>query len=721
MRGVRVQVYVYAVMILILILASAALYRGEANTLVYTGEEPYIVRPFYGLPAVAMPGDELDVLVRTDEPLNIESVVMYGFNVSYRMEIVSVGGVEDYSPEENLTYKVQRVTVKVPEDADPGLYTLAVEYQGGEAVMPRSLIVGQGPEGHIRVVHITDQHFGATNKGIPNTYKNTRYIALINTIARSHGAGLVLVTGDQIDVGSDMASHKDYFSQMNQLLIPTVIVPGNHDWAQVSTLKSFLEYLYGRYQNSLRYWSFSYGDFIFIGIDTRGIGYPEDEQLDFLEKVLAENSDKKAVIMFHHPLFNRAGFYKGDPESFRGNLYSSWRELGWDQAKRFFEILENHGNVLAVFSGHVHRDADAVWTRSDGSRVYFITTTTANHGYPEGYYWGMKIVDLYTNGTVKVYIPSGRPYFFKSGSLNTERFMVIEHVDPYSKAVTWSINTTGFQDLETSNITLVFYMNKTVDPSQYKFYGSKEPLNVEYYDIGIYHLFIVEVNASTPGTITLASYMDDKGPNVEISGISPKRPRQGKIVTFSIKAWDDGWGVKDVYMEIVKPDGSREEVKGLITNTKGLYLVVYRVSEPGHYTAKAYAIDFNGNKGESKIVEFDVKGKRTTTTTTETATETTETTVTTTTTTTQTTYTTTTTTTTTTSETTTETTTQATTTTTRETTTQETSEATTPAGAQETGTTTTIVVEEGKPPVWVLATIIIVALAVLAAVVRARR
>ncbi len=631
----RLVTFITGMLLIALLLLPMAYPRTGSSVLVFTEDDPYIVRPFYGLPEVVSPGEELTILVRTSQELNIQGATLYGLNKTYTLNLAEVGGLEVFYPEEGHNYTVQRITATIPDDVEEGLYTLVVEYEGGQAIMPRSVIVGDGPRGHIRVFHITDQHFGAVNKGIPNTYKNTRYIALINTMALLYGVDIVVVTGDQADVGSDMVSHKDYFSQMNQLLVPTIIVPGNHDWAQVATLKSFLDYLYGRYQNSLRYWSFVYGDFVFIGLDTRGVGYPEDFQLDFLNNTLHKYKDKYGIVMMHHPIFNRAGFYKGMAEDNRNELYYSWRELGWDQAKRFFEIMNENKNLIAVMTGHVHRDADAIWSREDGSRVYFITTTTANHGYPDGYYWGAKVVDIYTNGTVSVYIPSDRPYFFTSGSINTERFMVIEHTDKYSTAVTWTIDTEGFEDLDTGEVILVFYMNKTVDPSNYKLYGDVDRVkNVVYYDAGIYHLFIATVNATGKGAITLASYIDKEPPTVEITGMSPKKPRQGKLVTMNIRADDPGWGIKNVTIVIEKPDGTTQELPGLITNTKGVYMAVFKITDPGHYKVKAYAYDFNNNKGESKTIEFDVKPRKrqTQTTTTETQTQTTETTTTTTTT-----------------------------------------------------------------------------------------
>ncbi len=590
----------------------------EANT----STEPYIVRPFYGLPIVVEAGSIFDVLIKTDNEITISKVNIYSLNESYTLQVIKNHGITMFKPDKNFEYNVQKVTLKLPDNVKPGIYTLEITAKGTTLHMPRSIIVlGKDDKGHVRVLHITDQHLGASSKGIPNTYKNTRYIALANTLALQYNVELVAVTGDQVDIGGDLVSHKNYYMQMNQLLIPTIIVPGNHDWAQVPSLKSFLLSLYGKYQNTQRYWSFEYGDFIFIGIDTRGEGYPEDYQLDFIEDVLKNNKDKKAIIMFHHPIFNRAGFYEGSVEELRPSLYYSWRDNGWEQAKRFINLLYKYKNVIAVLSGHVHRDADAILVRPDGSKIYFVTTTTANHGYPEGYYWGAKIVDIYSNGTVKVLLPSGRPYFFKSGSINTESFMVIEHVDNSMTAVTWTFNTTGFNEMPVDNIVLVFFLNKSVDIDEYEIYGDRDKINkLEYYDYGLYHLYLAWVNATSPGKITISSYEDVEPPTVKIVTVSPKKPRVGKVVSVMLTVKDAGWGIYKVEGLLETPNGNVMKVNVVDTGFGDRYMIVFTPESPGMYRLKVIATDLNGNVKETEYLEFNVKESRTRTTMTETST-----------------------------------------------------------------------------------------------------
>jgi DNA repair exonuclease SbcCD nuclease subunit len=113
------------------------------------------------------------------------------------------------------------------------------------------------------------------------------------------GVNIVVYTGDLIDVGTDIRSYRDFFRIVSQVQAPQLAITGNHDWAQVDSTRLLVERFYGRYVVPLRVWSFTYGDFLFVGIDTRMEGYPEMWQLDYLEDVIARNTDKTVVILMH--------------------------------------------------------------------------------------------------------------------------------------------------------------------------------------------------------------------------------------------------------------------------------------------------------------------------------------------------------------------------------------------------------------------------------------
>ncbi len=565
--------------------------------------EPYIVLPSYLLPTVVKPGDVMEVSVRSLSPFEVREAFIQGVGGRYDLLFErSSMGVINVDP--TYSFNVVKLFFRIPPNTPDGLYTLVIKSDKGLMWMPNSVVVDKagGPRGVIRIAHLTDIHFGAEQGGYPNNFKHTRYIALLNTLIDRLGINIVVYTGDLIDVGTDIASYRDFFMTVGQVLAPQLAITGNHDWAQVDSTRLLVERFYGRYVVPLRVWSFTYGDFLFVGIDTRMEGYPEMWQLDYLEKVVSENSDKAVIVLMHHPLFTRAGEYRGRPEDIRDSIYSSWRDPGWEQAVRLLGIIDRYRNVVAVLAGHIHRDADSIYVRPDGSKVYFITTTTANHGYPEGYYWGMKVVEVSRDGVVRVLTPEVREYRPTAGSINTENFLVFEVRDSRSTAVSWFFNATGFKELPVSNVTLVFYLNKTIPLESYKVYGDRWRIHrSESYDLGLYYLVKVYTNITGYGRITIASYEDREPPSVRIISTSPREPTLNRTFVINVEAKDDGWGVERV-LAVVKVNGiNRGVVEAIRTIEPALYRIAIRINEPGSYEVLVRAIDLNGNSREERL------------------------------------------------------------------------------------------------------------------------
>lgn len=592
-------------MVLLLVLLATPLVQHTSAYVpsVATLREPYIVLPSYLLPALVKPGGILNVLVRGVEEVRVLSSHIYSLAGLYE---IRYEGFERSSVtvDPGYTMDVIRLKFKIPEVAPDGLYTIVIESDRGLLWMPNSVIVSStgGSRGSIRVAHLTDIHFGAEQGGYPNNFKHTRYVALLNTLIERFNLDLVVYTGDLIDVGTDVRSYRDFFMITSQILAPQLAVTGNHDWAQVDNTRLLIERFYGRYVVPLRVWNFTYGDFLFVGLDTRMEGYVEEWQLEYLERVVLENRDKAVVILMHHPLFTNAGEYKGRPEDLRRYIYSSWREAGWSQATRLLEIIERYGNIVAVLSGHVHRDADAVYVRQDGSKVYFITTTTANHGYPEGYYWGMKILEISRSEGVKVITPQGRIYKPTSGSVNTESFLVFEIRDRHSTAVSWVFNTTRFNEFSVGNVTLVFYLNKTLPLESYRVYGDRgRVFKVQGFDLGLYYLVKIQANLTGYGRITVASYEDNVKPRLRVLSMSPLTPTLNRNLILNVEAIDEGWGLERVIAEVRIDGVLRQVVEAYRTMEPSQFRIIVRIAEPGNYEVTLRAVDLNGNVGEEKI------------------------------------------------------------------------------------------------------------------------
>jgi len=77
-----------------------------------------------------------------------------------------------------------------------------------------------------------------------------------------------------------------------------------------------------------------------LPINFQDTNIPEKEII-WLQNDLSLNKDKPVLVFCHHPLFH----FIRDEKQFHVNNY-----------QQIQEILENHGNVIAVFHGHVHEE-----------------------------------------------------------------------------------------------------------------------------------------------------------------------------------------------------------------------------------------------------------------------------------------------------------------------------------------------------------------------------
>lgn len=561
-------------------------------------KEPRIVDPQYSRPVAVYAGSHVNVTVLGAS--SVKSVYIVGFNYT---------ATPEFSVAESSSDTVT-VTVSLPPDIPQGLYGILAETDAGTAWMPRAVWVIPENLSCITIMHMSDIHLGASDEGIPNTPKNTKYIMLSATLAEQMGVDLALITGDVADVGSDTESLKYIYMEYNQFIIPTFILPGNHDWAQVPGKDAFLTRYFGLYVNSQHYWYRVVGPFLIVGLDTEGSGYLPDEQLNFLEEVLSAYPDKVAIIAFHHPIFTRSGEYSGPVDAWIGSVYSSWREHE-DNLRRFIDIIKAHDNVRVVLSGHIHRDEHAIL---DG-RIHFIVTTTANHGTPT--YWGFKLVKVCNNGSVDVILPPGKNDIFSGRtSFNTMHIDSYEYANDDLTTIVWDLHASRFAEVNLSNAVILFYLNGSYPASSYKLYGNTSIVHkVEYYKYGDLHVFKAYVSIPTRdrAILVMSNKEDTTPPRVSIAMVTPRTPTPGSIVLVYVKAEDEGWGIREV--DLLVDTGAGWKKVGPLSSQGGYYVARIGPFKPGIVKIKAVAVDYAGLKGESDVVEIKVPAPQPVTTT----------------------------------------------------------------------------------------------------------
>ncbi len=565
----------------------------------------YVFSPRYSAPYPTLPGGVLNVTIYS------------------RLGDVKVVGIELVAP--NLTYSVSPkgkyvltctyggkyyvFPIALPKDIKPALYDLIVKVvvNGKEYGLwsPRSVWVLKGWPKELRIVHISDTHLGLFVDGRFAKDRLKTYILLANALKDTD---VVIITGDIVDVGSNMNALKLVFQLINQLRKPTYIVPGNHDWAQVNTYDEFMSKYFGVYVGT-PHWVRRLGNITLIGLNTGADGYLSPDELSWLNHTLAEVKGTSIYLLFHHPIFFNPGKYVAswsNPTPILKALYSSWREHLKDSLIPFLKLIGTYKGVRAAFAGHIHRDSTALLN----GRFWMITATTADAGRP--FYRGFRLVNIFANGSVKFILPRGAKLFSYESSFRADddTIRVNEVTDNELTTFLYHVVTTDKFQLDIKDAPLYFYLNASVAPSKYRLYGNTSLVkDVKVFKYGKYILYEVVIKELRPNeefTLVISSYKDSKAPNVDISLYTPMKPIAGKQgISVSINAVDSGWGVKEVYLLYKTPTMSKwKYVKALHSgpNTYSAYIPPLSTKE---LTMKALAIDWAGNKAYSKPVTIE--------------------------------------------------------------------------------------------------------------------
>jgi len=241
----------------------------------------------------------------------------------------------------------------------------------------------------LRFVILSDTHYYTNGHGKCGIFWNRPLIDEMSLIAsdmvfcinRIH-PDFVIHCGDFID-----RCHPDNYDYawdiLGRIHCPVYLVPGNHD-----TLDD-----YGRREISRHYglpegrcyYSRQIEDCFFIFLDTsywlksdgtflsfrdqtlyeakqlKGLAIP-DEEIDWLEKELEANRDKKIFVVTHAPLsakhsYPAATLPNGDCADCDGTDVSELMDLlgvGLYNADKVLELLKRYNNVKMVLSGHWH-------------------------------------------------------------------------------------------------------------------------------------------------------------------------------------------------------------------------------------------------------------------------------------------------------------------------------------------------------------------------------
>ena len=195
----------------------------------------------------------------------------------------------------------------------------------------------------VKFVQVTDVHI--------NRYNIEHLSSFVKEINHYNDIDFVVFTGDNID-NPNIDDLENFLSEIRKIKFKTYVLIGNHDVFKYKNLdkvlymKTVKKYL-GAYHSDKPNYVFIKNGVVFIAMD--GVkevipapnGYYRESELEWLEKTLNKYHDKKVVILQHFPLIetNVEGH----------NTYA--RET-------YLELLKRHNNVMAVISGHYHKNKE---------------------------------------------------------------------------------------------------------------------------------------------------------------------------------------------------------------------------------------------------------------------------------------------------------------------------------------------------------------------------
>ena len=233
-------------------------------------------------------------------------------------------------------------------------------------------------ENSIKFIQVTDTHFSTKNP-----YPTEVLTALVKDINKQKGVSFVVFTGDNIDQAKP-DQLVGFMKIVRHLHLPYYIVMGNHDVFKSGDLSK------ERYTEIVREykplwfhktWNYKFHKkgYTFLVVDGAkevipgASGYFREKTLAWVDKQLTQNKRHPVIILQHFPLVDSPEFGAGRLKTHR--VY---------EAEKYLSMLEKHDNVLAIISGHYHRNAESMQ-----NGIYHINTPSLLSDPPS-----YKIIDI---------------------------------------------------------------------------------------------------------------------------------------------------------------------------------------------------------------------------------------------------------------------------------------------------------------------------------------
>ncbi|NLV21769.1 MAG: hypothetical protein GXY49_07265 [Syntrophomonadaceae bacterium] len=186
----------------------------------------------------------------------------------------------------------------------------------------------------------------------------------------------VMIGGDLVNDGSSQEEWDNFFAAGGAVLKKLHLYPamGNHD--NTALFKKIFELpANGPAGKEEAFYSFDYGDAHFTVMDSNVMGAANKEDMEWLEKDLAQTDKTYKIVMFHHPAYPAVEIPK---DSLRADVIQ----------KNFVPIMEKAG-VNLVLTGHQHVYM-RTWPLKNGQRsedgIVYLMGYSGGKRYTPGVY-----------------------------------------------------------------------------------------------------------------------------------------------------------------------------------------------------------------------------------------------------------------------------------------------------------------------------------------------
>ena len=210
------------------------------------------------------------------------------------------------------------------------------------------------------IAQITDTHLRAkSSDDVAGTARAENLRRCIADISRRSPTPQVAIhTGDMTERG-----RADEFAHAREILealdIPLLVIPGNRD-GRDEMRRAFSDHHYMPRNGSFISYTVNEFPMRIVALDSIDAHSPMGQvcvsRLDWLAETLASEPDKPTILVMHHPPFAVAADH---PFAFHDV----------SNADALADVVSQHGQVVRVLCGHVHRPHETAWGGTIGSTM----------------------------------------------------------------------------------------------------------------------------------------------------------------------------------------------------------------------------------------------------------------------------------------------------------------------------------------------------------------